>query len=159
MALSINSLSSCLVLLHYPVNIPVRYLSISSPFRFWNRKFSILSVSYRYWYWKRCHKRYWYWYRYCKKSLRGIGIGFGIVRRVSEVLVLVSVLKPEKGMVLVLVWYRLIANWSIGIVSVSYMPTSRYWSRYRSRNSSHSIGIGIGNKPSVSVPQILKGVQ
>ena len=23
-------------------------------------------------------KRYWYWSRYCKKSLRGIGIGIGI---------------------------------------------------------------------------------
>merc|ERR1711923_307426 len=32
-------------------------------------------------------KRYWYWSRYCKKSLRGIGIGIGIDIWLSEVLV------------------------------------------------------------------------
>ena len=58
-----------------PLPIPVRYLSISSPFRFWNRKFSILSVSFWYWYWNEhlwgidigigfetASAGFWYWY-------------------------------------------------------------------------------------------------
>ena len=61
--------------MRYILAIPVRYLSISSPFRFWNRKFSILSVSFWYWYWNEhlwgidigigfetASAGFWYWY-------------------------------------------------------------------------------------------------
>ena len=117
--------------MNYVLSSAVRYWSVSAQFRYWNRNFSILSVSYRYWYWK--------------KYVRGIGIGLGIAKRVSEVLVLVLVLKPDEVMVLVLYWYRRMVMWSIGIVSKKHIIFVGYWYRYWYRTCLvQDIGIGFG---------------
>ena len=92
-------------------------------------------------------KRYWYWSRYCKKSLRGIGIGIGIEtwRSHGIGIVLVSTYGYVKY------WYRFEETyhncWVLVSVLVSYMPCSGYWYRFRSRIFSRSIGIGIEKNP------------
>ena len=91
--------------------------------------------------------RYWYWSRYCKKSLRGIGIGIGIETWQSHGIgiVLVSTYGYVKY------WYRFEETyhncWVLVSVLVSYMPCSGYWYRFRSRIFSQSIGIGIEKNP------------
>ena len=93
--------------------------------------------------------RYWYWSRYCKKSLRGIGIGIGIETWQSHGIgiVLVSTYGYVKY------WYRFEETyhncWVLVSVLVSYMPCSGYWYRFRSQIFSQSIGIGIEKTQSI----------